>query len=77
MKSPMLKNIGVDNADYYSDLQVLSSNAGYYVGTLYTEDGIEEPGSRDSGYFKLRKEAEDFLASLTEETAPGKLRTNP
>lgn len=70
MKSPM-----VENADYiaeksgYSDLQVLSSPAGYYIGTMYVNveaDGSrwEEPGSRDSDYFKTREDAERYLRIL-------------
>lgn len=64
MKSPM-----VENADYieekngYSELKVLQSAAGYYVGTTYTDPkyGCEEPGSRDSHYFRTREEAEKYL----------------
>lgn len=50
MKSPL-----VENADYikdkenYSDIQVLVSGAGYYIGTIYNNpEGYPEPGSRDS-----------------------------
>jgi len=42
----------------YSDLQVLRSQAGWYVGTLY-EDGT--PGSRDSGYCKSWESADRLL----------------
>lgn len=42
----------------YTELMVLSSAAGYYVGTMYVEDGFEGPGSRDSDYFKTREKAE-------------------
>lgn len=49
----------------YSKLMVLSSAAGYYVGTIYTdEDGFQDPGSRDSGYFKTREDAESYLEYL-------------
>lgn len=49
----------------YSKLMVLSSVAGYYVGTIYTdEDGFQEPGSRESGYFKTREDAENYLEYL-------------
>ena len=46
----------------YSDLKVMKSAAGYYVGTVYiNDDGFVEPGSRESGYFKTREEAEKEL----------------
>jgi hypothetical protein len=48
----------------YSDLQVLSTPAGYYVGTTYTEDGFTEPGGRDSEYYRTFEEANAFLALL-------------
>lgn len=38
-------------------LQVLSSNAGYYLG--YLEDGM--PYSRETVYFRTETEAEDVL----------------
>jgi hypothetical protein len=72
MKSPM-----VENADYvadkasYSELKVLCSGAGYYVGTMYLnkEDPdpkyhFEEPGSRDSDYFASREKAENHVALI-------------
>lgn len=82
MKSPMVTN-GDHVADKagYSDLQVLQSNAGYYVGTTYTdEDGFTEPGSRDSGYFRVREDAEDFLDAVLaqdREVAAEMLRSQP
>ena len=73
MKSPT-----VSSADYisepeksrYSDLKVMSSAAGYYVGTTYEnfdDEGVfefSEPGSRDSGYFRTKEEAEACLATM-------------
>jgi hypothetical protein len=43
----------------YSELQVLKSRAGWYVGTTHRdpETKIEEPGSRDTDYFHLEKDA--------------------
>ena len=41
----------------YSELKVLKSAAGYYLGTTY--QGM--PGSRESGYFKTKEEAEYAL----------------
>jgi hypothetical protein len=47
----------------YSELMVLQSAAGYYVGTKFQEFDAhgnvvwEEPGSRDSGYFRTPEAA--------------------
>ena len=55
---------------FYSDLRVLQSAAGFYIGTLFQEfdrDGnvvMEEPGSRDSGYFATKEEAERELVQM-------------
>lgn len=80
MKSPMIERarwINRQEKDEYSDLRVLHSNAGYYIGTLYMET---MPGSRDSEYFKTEAEAKVFLAtveSLTFEEAAKLLRKEP
>jgi hypothetical protein len=79
MKSPMVQNASyIKPAEKvsYSDLQVMQSNAGYYVGTICTgEDGFQEPGSRDTGYFRTRKEAEAALKEI--EGGGGELREHP
>lgn len=64
----------VESAEYisektgYSELQVLQSGGGYYIGTMYNgidEYGpFEEPGSRDSDYFKTYEAAERYLRIL-------------
>lgn len=47
----------------YSDLMVLQSAAGFYVGTKFQEFDAhgnvvwEEPGSRDSGYYRTAEAA--------------------
>jgi hypothetical protein len=46
----------------YSDLRVLRSAAGWYIGTIYQQDG--SPGSRDSCYFKTEQDADFALAML-------------
>ena len=46
---------------HYSDLQVLRSAAGYYIGTLWHGKGHTEPGTRDSGYFATEAEAQKVL----------------
>lgn len=81
MKSPM-----VENADYiedqgnYTELMVLHSPAGYYVGTMYNNpDGYQEPGSRDSDYFVSKILAEKFLTLLESgcQAATNRLRMHP
>lgn len=66
MKSPMVTNLpGIPNKDRYTDLQVLRSPAGYYVGTLHIDPEYgAEPGSRDSGYFATKEEAAAFLRTV-------------
>ncbi len=75
-----LKSKIVTEADYltdkeksgYSELQVLHSNDGWYVGTYYEErdkDGKvlwTEPGSRDTDYFKSQEDAERYLRIMKE-----------
>lgn len=47
---------------YYGELQVMQSNAGYYIGRIFhNNDGFEEPGSRESDYFATKEEAEEAL----------------
>ena len=79
IRSPQIEHALPDEASSYSDLQVLQSAAGHYVGTIYTDpdDGFAEPGSRDSDYFPSRKEAEQYLESLTLETATAECRWDP
>jgi hypothetical protein len=75
MKSPMITETGhITNKDRYSDLQVLKSRAGYYVGTVYIEDGFETPGSRDSDYFATQTEAEEYLRAIIEDGAPTRMQ---
>lgn len=42
------------------DIQVLSSAAGYYLGTWSPELG---PCTRDSGYYRTKEEAQEALDS--------------
>lgn len=72
MKSPMIQQadwIPEDQKEGYTELQVLSSAAGYYIGTMYRNvepsgEVWDEPGSRDSGYFSTREEAQSYLDAL-------------
>lgn len=87
MQSPMIATadyIAAEEKGRYSELQVLQSGAGWYIGTLYYEPGSKfgEPGSRDSGYFPTQEAAEQALASLTTKSAAGEdvtslVRMNP
>lgn len=63
MKSPMVQTAPyIEDKGNYSELMVLQSGAGYYIGTIYhNPDGYDEPGSRDSGYYRTREEAEKAL----------------
>lgn len=66
MKSLITSAPYITDPENYSDLQVCQSAAGYYIGTMYKdpETSWEEPGSRDSDYYKTRKEAEDALTAI-------------
>lgn len=45
-----------------SELKVLKSNAGFYIGKTYeSEHGNDYPYSRESGYYKTREEAQSAL----------------
>lgn len=49
---------------YISDLKVMQSNAGYYVGRDYTENsfpGMKMPFSRESDYFATYEQAHNCL----------------
>lgn len=83
MKSPMVASVDPVHQEGYTELRVLHSNAGYYIGTMYRnvdEDGkllFEEPGSRDSDYFRTREEAERFLKTVEDSELYGALRQTP
>jgi len=47
----------------YTELKVLKSAAGYYLGRLFDEGDFMSPGSRESGYFKTEEEAKFALAN--------------
>lgn len=50
---------------YYSDLQVLESAAGFYIGTIFTyPSGHLSAGSRDSSYFPHLIQAQTALDYL-------------
>lgn len=70
----------------YTDMQVLQSPAGYYIGTMYEEKDNAgsvvggDFGSRDSEYFATREAAEQqlkILENLPVELAKQFLRENP
>lgn len=54
MKSPMIENASyIKDKHNYTELQVCKSGAGWYIGTMHTDEefDFQEPGSRDSGYY--------------------------
>jgi hypothetical protein len=60
------KSSDPDEQLYYSELQVLMSFAGYYIGRMcWVEDkklgGYPEPGSRESDYYLSREAAQKDL----------------
>jgi hypothetical protein len=57
--------IDEDDKGNYSELKVMRSAAGWYVGTEYHDPaGFTEPGSRDTGYFSTEREAQLELTML-------------
>ena len=48
-----------------SELKVLESGAGFYIGTTYEEYDMELPYSRVSGYYPTHKDAETALNGKT------------
>lgn len=65
MKSKLAEQCDPNPDGRYTELLVLQSNAGYYIGTLFIgSDGFVEPGSRDSEYFDTREEAQKYLQWL-------------
>lgn len=67
MKSLIVTNascIPDDVKELFTDLQVLSDEYGYFVGTQFNADGIMFPGSRDSRYFATRREAAECLQHM-------------
>lgn len=43
----------------YTDLQLMRSPAGWYIGTKFrNNEGFVEPGSRESEYFTTEEEAQ-------------------
>lgn len=82
MKSPKIQSaayISVEDKARYSDMLILESPAGYYIGTLYSNsEGFKEPGSRDSAYFDERGDAEKLLQTVKNVVNPQEyLRDNP
>lgn len=79
MKSPMVEQasyITPEDKGRYSDLVVLASGAGYYVGTIYhNPNGFVEPGSRDSDYFMTQEAAFECLQDI--EAGKYKTRMEP
>ena len=69
MRSPQIERasfISDEKKARYSDLKVMQSAAGWYVGTSYLSEygPPDEPGSRDTEYFATREEAQACLDNL-------------
>lgn len=63
MAKKAIKTLRASNGSY-GPLEVLCSNAGFYIGRVFNADeGYQEPGSRESDYFETRRDAEVALAS--------------
>lgn len=89
MKSPMVQSAGYikpEEKGNYTEMQVLRSAAGWYIGTMYENRGadgkllFQEPGSRDSDYFATKEVAAAYLKVLnagSEEDAAAVLRATP
>ena len=78
MRSFIVAEMDAKNADRYSELKVMHSPAGYYIGTSYKGDHITEPGSRDSHYFDSREQATAYLTMVEASPNPEQfLRTHP
>jgi hypothetical protein len=61
MKSYIANTFDPANKQFYSDLGVYESGAGFYIGTMYYDpaDGFPQPGTRDSmEYYPTREDAE-------------------
>jgi hypothetical protein len=56
--------------DIISELKVMHSNAGWYLGRSYTEEGddIVMPYSRESGYYSSEELAVSILDVVVERT---------
>lgn len=63
----------------FSELQVLKSGAGWYIGTIFTDPktGFQEPGSRDTGYYASEEDAKLALRVLVSLTARQKMLARP
>lgn len=75
MKSPLVYSaayIPEWEREFYSELKVCQSAAGFYIGTDFDnkELGFIEPGSRESGYFDYFDDAAKFLKTLEELADP-------
>ena len=68
-----------EERDRYSDLKVMKSAAGWYIGTTHTDGktGFTEPGTRDSDYFNTEHKAIILLAYIEGSGDTTALRPHP
>jgi hypothetical protein len=65
MKSPQIAHLPAEEQALFSELKVLKSAAGFFVGSSYNNPaGFQEPGSRDTEYFQTREQAERRLTLI-------------
>ncbi|MGG0939188.1 type IV secretory system conjugative DNA transfer family protein [Brevibacillus centrosporus] len=57
----------VDNSGEISELKILESRQGFYVGRTVQIEGQEIPYSKDSGYFETRGQAKAHLKQIVKE----------
>ena len=77
----ILASCGEEHAPgHYSELQVLRSPAGWYIGTMFWCDehgGYWEPGSRDSEYLPSKEMADQLLDAMNARDDNSMLRSRP
>lgn len=59
----------METTERISQLKVLKSAAGYYIGRTYFDEdaGCDFPYSRESGYFSKEADAQAYLIQMREE----------
>ena len=74
MRSEQMSIVSPGDHEYYSDLKVMKSGAGYYIGTSFDHPaGWSEPGTRDSRYFRTEEEATEELKAMEAGQTPDRI----
>ena len=75
MRCPQVVEMGLADSPNYSDLKVMNSEAGFYLGASYiirSNSGKiidEQPGSRCTGYFATVEQAQACLEDMEADEA--------